>query len=122
MNAKKEQLPGPPFKIGDTVRLVNIAQTNAEDENWAELAGLEEGKDYVVTKYDIDSCYDGGAICLKGYKFWHPAIKFGLVTEYHSDLLLSLFNLVNAVSGGSQEDIKIALADAKQTIKNATNV
>lgn len=38
------------------------------------------------------------------------------------NLLLSLFNLVNAVSGGSQEDIKIALADAKQTIKNATNV
>lgn len=64
----------------------------------------------------------GGVIFLKGHKFWHPAIKFGLVTEYHSDLFIALFNLVNAVSGGSQEDLKIALADAKQTIKNATNV
>lgn len=60
MNAKKEQLPGPPFKIGDTVRLVNIAQPETESKNWAKKDGLKEGKDYVVTKYDIDACYEGG--------------------------------------------------------------
>ena len=67
------------MKKGDTVELIHSGRSQHEADNWSEKAGLQVKGRYIVKEFI--ECASSDDIMLEGYKYFHDAGKFRIVSH-----------------------------------------